>query len=107
MPEIDGALNQGDQNASKRGLHLEDLVPYHALDVVEFEQARCHRTSTRKAGALSPAEPVVDQRAQAREAVLMGHRRLQDMLRRELGHVIQQLDLNGFFGAEVGEQSTL
>jgi hypothetical protein len=107
MPQIDGAPHYIDQNASECCLYLEDLVPHHSFDIVELEQSRCHRTSAGKARAVSPSEPVADQLAQPRESFFSAHRRLQHALGHELDRVIQQLDLDCFFGAKVREQSAL
>src|SRR6267143_2465826 len=77
VSELDGALNEFDQHAAKLGFHFQNLVPDAAVNVIELEQTRGHRTAAGQAGALRPAEPVAHQRAQAGRpspAVIEGRR---------------------------------
>ena len=65
MSEIDGALNEFGQREAPLSFHLEDFVPDAALDVVELEQSRCHRTAAGQTGALRPSEPIANESLQA------------------------------------------
>ena len=105
MPKINRAPDQLGQQATPFAFHLEDLVPDPALDVVEFEKTGGYGTSSGQAGALSPSEPVANQRAQLGKTLARGHRRLDDMGGRELRHMREQFDLDVFFGSEVREES--
>src|SRR5260370_15407936 len=105
VSEIDRALSEVRQQDAPLTFHFQDLVPDPALDVIELEQTSRHRTSSGKAGALRPSEPIAYQRPQARESFDGLHRGLDDMSHRELGHMRKQLDLDVLFRAEVREQS--
>ncbi len=107
MSKTHGLLNEFGQQTAPLTFHLEDLVPDPALDVIELEQARRHRTPARQPGPLRPSEPIADQRPQAGKAFSGLHRRLDNTHSGKFRHVRQQFDLNVLFGAEVREQSAL
>ena len=104
MLYIDGTLNKVGQQAAKLALHFQNLAADAALDVIELEQARGDRTASGQACALSPSEPIANQRAQTRKAFARLHRRLDNVHCDEVRHMRQQFDLNIFFRAEVREQ---
>src|SRR5260370_42554557 len=93
VSEIDRALNEVGQQDAPLTFHFQDLVPDPALDVIELEQTSRHWTSSGKAGALRPSEPIANQRPQAREPFDGLHRGLDDMSHRELSHMRNQLHL--------------
>ena len=95
------------QSTAPCSFHLEYLVPDPALDVVELEEPGRYRTSAGQPGSLRPSKPIPNQRAQSRETLGRSQRRPRHVFADELCHVIQQLDLDIFFRAEVREQSAL
>ncbi len=102
--KIDGAPNESGQQEAPLTFHFQDSVSDAALDVVELEQASRHWTTAGQASALSPSEPIANQRQQSGEAFFGRHRRLDNVGCRDLCHMRQQLDLNIFFRAEMREQ---
>jgi hypothetical protein len=104
MTNVHGALNEFGQREAPLTLHLENLVPDAALDVVELEQSCCHRTSPRQPCTLSPSEPVAYERLQTGKTFVGFYRGLDDMRHRKFRHMGQQFDLNVLFRSEVGEQ---
>ena len=106
MSKFNGALNELGEKLPPPGFHLENLVADASFDVVEFEEARCDRASARQARALGPSKPAGKQSAQPRQTIVGAHRGGHDAALDEIGHVVEQLDLHLFLGAEMGKQPT-
>ena len=60
MPKTHGALREFGQQPAPLTLHLQDLVPDPALNVIELKEARRDRTSARQPRALRPSEPIAN-----------------------------------------------
>ena len=107
MSKLNRALNELGEKLPPPGFHFENLVADASFDIVEFKEPCSDRASARQSRALGPSKPVGKQSAQARQTIVGAHRGGHDAALDEIGHVVEQLDLHVFLGAEMGKQPAL
>src|SRR5437867_868825 len=106
------ALVDGDARGPGQGVHpvpqiLDDEVAHRPGPIVELEGRRHEGAAARQARRLLPREPALEQRPHTRLAARYGERRLDDAFNHARPGHAEDVELERFLRAEVGEEPAL
>ena len=105
---FDHSLEEGNgYETEPLSLQLDQPIPHRSRAIVHLAGRRGEDASTRQFGRPAPFQPALEERPESGLTAISLERWPDDVLDEHVRGMIEDLDLELFFGAEVGEQPTL